>query len=296
MNNLKGDFSVEPPPVKTSERLVMVIASTVILLACCVISIFLVLWLGLPGRVAAQGWSTSLLQQITPTFTPTSTPLPTATPTATFTPVPTATFTPTATPTATPTVEPTFTPNPTATPSPTRRPVTPTVPPVFANSSLETDDFGLIEQPYQTDLDPYRWYLVQLAPGSLWVEWIDSGQPEQGYILKSLDYRACTTLCGVAAVQIVPAQENRLYTLSVELSKEPGSDDPIIYLDFLDGSKTSLEAGAQEVGYGTQWHEQTLSALAPAGTRYARVILYSTNQGQGVAYWDNIVLTVGPAS
>lgn len=280
----------EAPPVSSFNRIALILAFIFTSLACCIISGLLLVWLA-PGarNELAERWLVSslpatatvilLAPTITPSPTNTATASPTFTPSATFTPRPTATPEPTDTP------QPTHTP--TATPRP--RPVTAT-PSVFSNGSLEADAFLSISNQFQPDLELFRWYLLQADPGSRWIERVDMSQEGRGFGLKSVDAWTCSSLCNVAAVQLVPAEENRTYTLSVEARKEPGSDDGILYLDFLDADRQSIEALAQQEPYDTGWRTYTLTAVAPPGTRYVRVMLYSSNKGQGVIYWDNVLL------
>jgi hypothetical protein len=282
----------ESPPASSFNRIALILAVIFTGLACCIISGLGLVWLA-PGarNELAERWLISSAPA-TATVTlpvPTATPLPPATATTSPTFTPSATFTPP--PTATP--EPTDTPQPTLTPTatPRPRPVTAT-PPVFSNGNLETDAFLSISNQFQPNLELSRWYLLQAAPGSRWVERVDMSQEGRGFGLKSVDARTCSSLCNVAAVQLVPAEENRTYTLSVEARKEPGSDDGILYLDFLDAGRQSIEALAQQEPYDIGWRTYTLTAVAPPGTRYVRVILYSSNKGQGVIYWDNVLLQV----
>ena len=290
MANITDDF----PPASTSDssqKLILVFASVLIILACCVIFSVVILW---RFDITGENWGSpvSLVLRPSPTASPTATPFPTATPSYTFTPLPTATPSPAFTPTATPTVEPTYTPNPTPSPLLTfpPRPVTPTPLPLFANTTLDLDNFTAITNPFQSELALFHWYLVQVAPDSRWVDRVNLSQYDRGFGLKSIDYQNCSALCNVAAVQVVPAEAGKLYTLSADSSKEPGSSDGLIYLDFLNTDNVSIEANAQKEHAAGQWQTHTLAARAPAGAAYLRVILYSTNTGQGVIYWDNVTL------
>ena len=282
----------EAPPVSSFNRIALILAFVFTSLACCIISGLVLVWLVPNARnELAERWPVSAvpaMATVTRLPSPTTTSSPTVTATASPTFTPSATFTPQ--PTATP--EPTDTPQPTWTPTAARpRPVTAT-PSVFSNGNLETDAFFTFNNQFQPNLELSRWYLLQAAPDSRWIEQVDMSQEGRGFGLKSVDTRNCTSLCNVAAVQVVPAEENRTYTLSVEARKEPGSDDGILYLDFLDANRQSIEALTQQEQYDTGWRTYTLIAAAPPGTRYVRVMLYSSNRGQGVIYWDNVLLQV----
>ena len=148
----------------------------------------------------------------------------------------------------------------------------------------------------QSNVDLFRWHLVQdIAPadesrGTRWIERVDLRAEGRGYGLRSIDYQQCDFFCSVSAIQIVPAEEKQWYTLSAEAKREQGSGGSI-YLDFLDARKARIEANSKG-GYSDRWTEQSLTARAPAGTAYIRVILYSSNKAQGIIYWDNVVLRV----
>ena len=62
-----------------------------------------------------------------------------------------------------------------------------------------------------------------------------------------------------------------------------------LYLDFLNGSKARIRPYTTG-GYNEQWSRQIITATSPIGTTYIRVILYSSNNAQGIVYWDNVSL------
>jgi hypothetical protein len=185
------------------------------------------------------------------------------------------------------------TPHPWASPAPT---ITPSVSNLLSNGNLDKDDFGYVVNWAQSNVDLLRWHLVQdIAPadesrGTRWIERVDLRAEGRGYGLRSIDYQQCDFFCSVSAIQIVPAEEEQWYTLSAEARREQGSGGGI-YLDFLDARKARIEANSKG-GYSDRWTEQSLTARAPAGTAYIRVILYSSNKAQGIVYWDNVVLRV----
>jgi hypothetical protein len=167
---------------------------------------------------------------------------------------------------------------------------------LLTNGNLDEDDFGPIANWAQTNIDLSRWYLVQdVSPASesenaRWIERVDLTQEGRGYGLRSVDYQNCHSFCSVSAVQIVPAEESKAYTLSAEARREQGNGGNI-YLDFLNKNRQRIEPNSKW-GYDGQWGKQTITAHAPLGTKYIRVILYSSNGSQGIVYWDNVELRV----
>jgi hypothetical protein len=165
---------------------------------------------------------------------------------------------------------------------------------MLANGDLDKDDFGSIANWARTNIEPCRWYLVQDVPPSAgnenarWVERVDLFHEERGYGLKSIDYQSCNYFCSTSAVQIVPAQENKAYTLSAEARREQGKGGTL-YMDFLNANMGRIKPHTKG-GYGEEWSQQEITAVAPQGTRYIRVILYTNNNSQGTIYWDNIEL------
>jgi hypothetical protein len=177
---------------------------------------------------------------------------------------------------------------------------TPTPSPVIvanliANGDFENGNVGRIPNWASTNVEPLRWYVVQaVSPdksNAKWVERVDLSAEARGYGLMSIDRQSCDYFCSTEAVQIVPAQENQVYTLSAEARIEEGTD-AVIYLDFLNADKVRIKPHTQ-AGYSSQWSRQSLTAQAPAETRYIRVILYTNNQPQGIVYWDNVELRLG---
>jgi hypothetical protein len=164
---------------------------------------------------------------------------------------------------------------------------------LLANGNLDEDDFGSIANWAHTDIKLLRWYLVQdVAPdigteNARWVEQVKLVESERDCGLKSTDYQSCSSFCSTSAVQIVPAQENRVYTLSVEARKEEGGGT--LYLDFLNANKRRIKAHTKG-GFSDEWSQQEITAVAPEGTRYIRVALYTNNNNQGIIYWDNVEL------
>lgn len=167
---------------------------------------------------------------------------------------------------------------------------------LLTNGDLDENDFGTIANWAQTNIDLSRWYLVQdvsLANGSentRWIERVDLTQEGRGYGLRSVDYQNCNYFCSVSAVQIVPAEESVIYVLSAEARREQGSGGSI-YLDFLNGNKGRIKPNSKG-GYSSEWSKLVMTAWAPEGTKYIRVVLYSSNSAQGIIYWDNVELRV----
>jgi hypothetical protein len=86
----------------------------------------------------------------------------------------------------------------------------------------------------------------------------------------------------------VPAQENREYTLAAEAIREQGKGGKI-YMDFLNSNRRRIRAFSKG-GCSEQWGRLENTVVAPPGTRYVRVILYTDNKDQGIIYWDNVEL------
>ncbi|MCU0503542.1 MAG: hypothetical protein MUC51_17620 [Anaerolineae bacterium] len=168
------------------------------------------------------------------------------------------------------------------------------VPDGLTNGDFEEDDFGVISNWAQSDIDLYRWYLVQDVPPSnphaRWIERIDLSNWGRGFGLKSTDYQDCDYFCSVDAVQIIPAAENREYKLSAEaMVLQYIAGGPSLYLDFLDAYRYRISVFTRG-GYGGDWTRQSVTARSPSGTRFIRVILYSSNRAQGEFLWDNVEL------
>jgi len=303
MNNSMNDFSSASTASSQTRRLLILVTVLIALICICALLAALAYRFAGDNRLETVRRQIDFLSRPDPSPTPSSSPTLTSSPSPLPSPTaiasPTATLPPTTTPSPTvipsPTFPPTFTPQPTFTPAPTRPaalsslPASPTPAQSFANGSLEQDDFGTIANWLQTDLELFRWYLIQASPNNRWVERVNLTQEGRGYGLRSIDRQSCTTFCNTAAVQIVPAQEHMIYTLSVDTKKELVSANGTIYLDFLDANRFTIEANALQGG-GEQWQSQTLTAAAPPGTAYLRIVLYSDNEALGVIYWDKVEL------
>ena len=165
---------------------------------------------------------------------------------------------------------------------------------LLANGNLDENDFGVIANWANTNIDLYRWYLVQdIRPGkgtenTRWVERVELFEYDRGYGLKSTDHQNCNYFCSTSAVQIVPAQENKVYKLSAEAMRAEGRGGKI-YIDFLNANRARINPHSKG-GYSEEWSRQENTAIAPEGTRYIRVILYTDNRDQGIVYWDNVQL------
>ncbi|MBI5958243.1 MAG: discoidin domain-containing protein, partial [Chloroflexi bacterium] len=161
----------------------------------------------------------------------------------------------------------------------------------IANGSLDINDFGLIDFWLQSDIDVYRWYLVQgvvSAPDNgYWVEQVDLSQEQRGYGFRSMEPN-CNTVCSIGAVQIVYAEAGWFYTLWADSRVDEGASSAII-LEFLDASRQRIDLYTQD-SLSAEWSRLKLSAQAPAETQFIRVSLYSSGMSQGVVYWDNVRL------
>jgi hypothetical protein len=165
---------------------------------------------------------------------------------------------------------------------------------MLANGNLDENDFGVIANWANTKIDLYRWYLVQdVRPekggeNTRWIEWIELEDSERGHGLKSTDHQNCNYFCSTSAVQIVPAEEHRTYLLSAEAMREEGKGGTI-YIDFLNANRARIRAQTKG-GFSNEWRCLENMAVAPEGTRYIRVVLYTSNGAQGIIYWDNVEL------
>jgi hypothetical protein len=161
---------------------------------------------------------------------------------------------------------------------------------LVSNPYFAADDFGLAENWSQTGVTLNRWYLVQgVLPGerdARWVDRVDLSEEGKEYALRSTDGQTCHSFCSTEAFQIVPAEANTFYTLAAAARIEEG-DGPSLYMDFLDASKMRIEV-ATVGGYTDQWSRQIVAATSPAGTRFIRVILYTSNAATGTIYWDDV--------
>jgi hypothetical protein len=165
---------------------------------------------------------------------------------------------------------------------------------LLANGKLDENDFGVIANWANIKIGLHRWYLVQdVQPGkgienTRWVEWVELSEGERGYGLKSTDHQNCNYFCSTSAVQIVPAEEHRTYVLSAEGMREEGKGGTI-YIDFLNANRVRIKAQSKG-GFSNEWSRQENTAVAPEGTKYIRVVLYTSNGQQGTVYWDNVEL------
>jgi hypothetical protein len=107
---------------------------------------------------------------------------------------------------------------------------------------------------------------------------------------------------GAGLYQIVPAAAGVNYTLTVDAGAQawwwPHGE---MKMFFLDASSTEIShvtaVTADSGGYDIQvdWHNVSLSAVAPAGTTQVKVEFANAN-GQGTAWFDNAVLVPEPVT
>jgi hypothetical protein len=163
-------------------------------------------------------------------------------------------------------------------------------PNIIGNSSLDNDAFGLIQNWQQTDIDLYRWYLVHHERSEIgpWIERADLTPEKRGYGLRVVDTQDCNAACNAGAVQIVQAEAGLVYTLLIDSRGEQWNDNAIL-LEFLDSDWQRLAISSQE-SHSLTWQRLMLTAQAPAGTLYIRVILYTGGAVESVTYWDNAAL------
>ena len=161
---------------------------------------------------------------------------------------------------------------------------------LLGNYDFETDDFGVIGNWTSTDIELNRWYIVDDPDGGREVTWISEGGIYGSGGLEIKDEACCGAFSSVEAVQIVPAVEGLTYTVGAHITVAQG-DSGTLYLDFLDDKMNRIDVVT--VGGGTSiWSSIDVFEVAPIGTKYIRVILYSGNESMGTNYWDNVTLIV----
>ncbi len=166
---------------------------------------------------------------------------------------------------------------------------------LLSNGDFESDNFGTIRYWSETSVELNKWYLTQDPDNqngsrmSTWVKFAFEKEPWPGSGIKEEDRSNCNYYCDVSVLQIVPAEEGITYRLSASARVVNGTGS-ILYLDFLNAYKTRIKVYTQS-GYGqTNWSREYVEGIAPVGTKYVRVILYSGNTAVGMKYWDNVLL------
>ena len=107
---------------------------------------------------------------------------------------------------------------------------------------------------------------------------------------------------GAGLYQIVAATAGVTYTLTVDGGAQawwkPYGEMKIFFLDASDAVlDTQVAVTADPSGYDTQvdWHNVTLTAIAPVGTTQIKIELACAS-GQGTVWFDNAVLVPEPAT
>lgn len=90
----------------------------------------------------------------------------------------------------------------------------------------------------------------------------------------------------------LPAEAGKSYAATVNTFVLEGTS--MIYLQFHKGDANKTRIGHKSMGESTanEWRPLTASLIAPAGTEYVSVLLYSGVSSTAKAYFDNVVLTV----
>lgn len=105
----------------------------------------------------------------------------------------------------------------------------------------------------------------------------------------SVDTAGCDGMCSTSVVQLVPATAGKTYTLSVDGYSLTG-DSGSLYLDFLTGQRSRISVETTGGFVQNDWRQVSVSGIAPEGTEYIRVILYTANKAVGTMVWDNVTL------
>lgn len=94
----------------------------------------------------------------------------------------------------------------------------------------------------------------------------------------------------VSGAQVVRASAGVNYRVSASARKNSGATSQILYLDFLDGAFARLKAVTASGGTSTAFATVKAEDVAPAGTKYVRVILWGsgTTGHKSVFDWDAV--------
>jgi uncharacterized protein YkwD len=97
----------------------------------------------------------------------------------------------------------------------------------------------------------------------------------------------------VTATQVVAAKAGVTYQLTARAKRPSGNSRQSIWVDFLNSSYGSLGRVRVYPSSLSTWNTVTTSGLAPAGTTYARVVVYGSSTAGYVSTfdWDDVSLT-----
>ncbi|OGV90313.1 hypothetical protein A3A66_04800 [Microgenomates group bacterium RIFCSPLOWO2_01_FULL_46_13] len=211
-------------------------------------------------------------------------------------------------PSASPTPFPTSYPNPSPLPEPSLLPLPSSQPPsgeLLSDGNIEAGSYPLISAWNDSaNVDLNRWYMVKAlanidsvpiktlpsAHGVYWAYLVNFVPEGSSTGLLALDLNNCASAgCETAAIQLVPAQAGVKYRLSANgflLSGDSGT----LYLDFLNDNRQRLKVNTIGSFPFGKWGTREIIDIAPSGTAYIRVILYSSTKAVGKMLWDNVSL------
>lgn len=159
------------------------------------------------------------------------------------------------------------------------------------------DEYADPDHPDKTDYRVlHKWHVFGGA-GSVEVRadnayFVDGAQRATAKGLRIVD--SGTYESAASATQIVKAMPGVNYEVSARARRVAGTSEQTVYLDFLDATYKRLGVTTVRAGTQAAWTGDAIkvSATAPPGTVYARVILYGTaNADGGSTYdWDDVRL------
>jgi uncharacterized protein YkwD len=157
---------------------------------------------------------------------------------------------------------------------------------IASNSGFESDAFttGVDFNAVRT---LQRWHLY--GPGDSGVA-RTTGSAEAGSWGLRINDSATTK---AVATQVVLGAAGVRYQVAARTRYLSGPSEQVVYLDFLRSDFSRISVFTQGTGMPTTWSTTTVSADAPSGTKYVRVLLYGP-AAAGVASihtWDSIKLT-----
>lgn len=154
--------------------------------------------------------------------------------------------------------------------------------------SFEMGELGNISNWSETGIELNKWYGVD-KKNDTYVIFADLVTEEDGnQVIRVVDQADCASFCSSEALQIVPAEAGYEYELSA-VARRIWGEGGSLYLDFLNQDKSRINVKTVG-GITEQWGEVSVSGVAPSGTMYIRVILYSDNKSKGEVWWDNVRL------
>jgi len=97
----------------------------------------------------------------------------------------------------------------------------------------------------------------------------------------------------VAMTQLVRALNGVNYRVTAAVQRRSGATQQTLFLDFLNGSYERIVARTVPTGTSASWTRIQVEDVAPAGTRYVRILLYGSAAGSTASTydWDDVRLT-----